>query len=267
MVEIRGYRVKGINLTVIQKYLATARKAVQQALEDEYHRMLSDEITAIVDDAAMLLAPRPAGTLLAAAERELAERIGRACMGLETEYNLEASVSVLTDGKDTFLILHATNADLIEAFEGSASGILDYKLERGPQSLSGIEEMETDIAKKWKSLRTTYGDNLKLTAQTAVLADTSALKTDTSKLEFADVRERVRDRARHSYTSRMLAQYAGGKEIPPHKLMRIYDQALATTITDEGEAEIEAMSMQLMSVLPTITVDLITRDLNAPVEG
>ena len=258
MIEIRGYKIKGASLIRLESVFKEARQAIYEATKEEYHRMLSAEVADIVDDVAMGLMPRPGMPILAIAEKELQERIDRSGLGFDTEYNLKATVAVMTDGKDTYLILYAKNAEIIHAFENSSKSgaLINFNLVHDDRLMTGIDRVETPESKKWEHLKEIYGDNV---SQTGITANLSAqVRLDVELLAFPTIAERAQERARYDYTNRMLAQYSVGREIHPHKLMRLTDQALAATITEDGEEEIERMTIHLASMLPSITLELIT---------
>ena len=263
MIEIRGYKIKGASLVRLETVLKEARQAIQEATNAEYHRMLSAEITDMVDDATLGLIPRPAIPILSAAENSLQERITRSGLGFDTEYNLKASVAVLTDGKDTYLILYAKNAELISAFESSSKSgaLINYSLVYDDRFASGLDRVETPESKKWEELKGLYGDNVSQTGMTAGLS-AQMPRIDLDALSFPLVADRARDRARYDYTNRMLSQYTTGLEIQPHKLMRLTDQALSAAISEDGEAEIERMAIHLAGILPPITLELVKSDPN-----
>ena len=260
MLEIRGYRIKGASIVRLEAVLREARQAVAAASQAEWRRMLAEEVTDIVDDAAMGLAPRPETAIIAEAEKRLRERVGRSGMGFDTEYNLRATAAVMTDGKDTYIILYAKNDEIAEAFASSSkSGALeDFSLRRVGSQLSGMGAAETPGSKKWNELRETYGDSV---SQTALTADLTAQgQFDAGELEFAPPAERAADRARHDYTNRMLSHYATGQEIQPRRLMPLMDRALAATVTGDGEEEMGRLAARLACILPEITMELVTAD-------
>ena len=262
MIEIRGYKIKGASLIRLEVVLKEARQAILEATKEEYHRMLAEEVADIVDDVAMGLIPRPNAPVLTVAESGLQERINRSGLGFDTEYNLKASVAVMTDGKDTYLILYCKNAELIQAFENSSKSgaLINYNLVRDDSFLSGTDRVETPELKKWEQLKEAYGDSV---SQTGLTADLSAqVWMDAEELSFPAVADRARDRARYDYTNRMLSHYSAGLDIQPHKLMRLTDRALAAAISEDGEEEIERMTAHLAGILPPITLELITNDPN-----
>jgi hypothetical protein len=267
MIDINGYKISGTSVARIEKILHEARKNVAEAETEIFAQLLSREITVLIDDISMNIVPRPNIPLLIAAEQMLMEKIRFAGAGATTEYNLEVSANILTDDKDTFVLLHAKNQMLIDAFQ-STNGIVDYTVQTPPSALSpeftGKQE-ETKEMKKWSRLRTKYGDNLVLTTMSAVLS--SPVVLDETRLAFESPASRAGVRARHTITNRMLSMYASGKEIPPYKLMEYMDCAYeAAMASEENQALIEDMAIKLATVLPNITLELIKYDPRAPIE-
>jgi hypothetical protein len=264
MFEIIGFKITGTNLKRANNILDKARKRVREAVTEEYNRLLAYEVTELVDDIAMGMAPRPDIPIIDAACDTLNERIRYAGMGMDIEYNLEVSGSLMTDGTDTYLLLHTKNQYLIEAFAGSSSEIINCSVKSQSSAILGEEAEETDIVRKWKELMNKYGDNLTLTAMNVVLS--GPVRVDDSRLVFPSPAERAGTRARHSLENKLLSMYACGREIPPHKLMEYIDRALIASTTEENGAAIDEMAVRLTAVLPNITVELIRRDPKNPVE-
>jgi len=256
MVDIQGYKTKGKDIRRIEDILNKARSKIQKEIVAIYHEMLSTEIADVVDDIAEKLIERPDASILKVAENMLNKRINLANRGLNTEYNLEASVFVLTDDKDTYYILNARNPRLIEAF-GKVSGIEPYTL-KSSLSLVGEEKEETEKEKKWNELKVKYGNNMPEIAMKAMLS--SPIYLDTSLLEFASVSERAEVRARHKHTNYLLSQYASNEAIPPHRLMPLFDLAIERLTDIESQEFLKFHTGELRMTLPEITLELISFD-------
>jgi hypothetical protein len=267
MIDINGYKISGTSVARIEKVLQEARKNIAEAETEVFAQLLSREITELIDDISMNNESRPDIPLLIAAEQKLMDKIRFAGNRTPTEYNLEVSANILTDDKDTFVLLHTKNQTLIDAFRSTA-GIMDYAVQAPPSALSpeftGKQE-ETKEMKKWSRLRTKYGDNLMLTTMSVVLS--SPVVLDEARLAFESPASRAGVRARHTITNRMLSMYASGKEILPHKLMSYMDYAYeAAMASEENQLLIEDMAIKLSTILPNITLELIKYDPRAPIE-
>jgi hypothetical protein len=261
--EIQGYKITGVNIKRIFNILDKAREAVREMETEVYNKLLAIEITELVDDVSTRSIQRPEIPIIDAAIGILNEKIRFAGMGADTEYNLEVSANVLTDGKDTYIILRAKNKELIEAFEGSSPEILDYSVEAPKNYILGDEPKPTAITKKWNELRDRYGDNLMLTAASVILS--GPVQVDMARLYFASPAERATTRARRAVANRLLSLYAGGKEIPPYKLMEYMENAFAALLSEESEYAIKEAESRLITILPNITLDMIKLDPRAPI--
>jgi hypothetical protein len=260
LVEINGYKIAGTNLKNIEQTLQEARKNVREAETEVYARLLSREITELVDDIAMNIVPRPDIPIIVAAEHLLAEKLRFAGAGADTEYNLEVSANILTDGKDTYVLLHSKNQTLIDAFK-STQGIADFTVQSS-STLMADRQDETKEMKKWSRLRGKYGDNLMLSAMSAVIS--GPVELDEQRLAFESPADRAGVRARHTITNRLLALYANGKEIPPHKLMAHMDSAFEAMLSEDNQFLVGDMALKLAAVLPNITLELVKADPKAP---
>jgi hypothetical protein len=256
MVEIQGYRSKGKDIRKIEDILNKARSKIQKEIISIYHEMLSTEIADVVDDIQERLVERPNVSILKVAENMLNKRISLANRGLNTEYNLEASVFVLTDDKDTYYLLKAKNPRLKEVF-GKVSGIETYILESS-LSLVGTEKEETEKTKKWNELKAKYGQNMPEIAMKAMLS--SPIYLDTSLLKFASVGERAEVRARHKYTNGLLSQYANNEAIPPNRLMPLLDLAVDRLTDIESQEWLKFHAGELRGILEEITLEMIMLD-------
>ena len=258
MVAINGYKINGTSLDRLYVVLDEARQKVQGAVEDEYHRLLGVEVTQLVDDISMNFVQRPDVPLLHAAQSALLERVRFAVMGFPVEYNLEATASILTDNKDTYIILRAGNPHIAEAFASSSADLQWYGVNESENEPQGLLPEDAAAIETWRQLRDRYGEDLGRSSLTAMLS--GPVSTDRNRLLFEPPAKRAAERARHTYMNRMLSACAKGREIPPHMLMPYLDHVMLGLLSEESQAEIECITGQLAAILPPITLELIEAD-------
>lgn len=255
MNKFSGYKIDSTNIRKIEAVLLQAKLKIKEAAEAEYHRLLSKEISSLVDDVALGVIKRPECPLFDAAINSLNERISNTeNLGISTEYDLRSAVSIVPDKKETFLIFTASNPVLEEAFE-STPGIIPYTFDLD-------EEEASERAVKWKSLQKSYGD--KPFVFTPVL--TSRMEASVDKVEFETVKERALTRAIHNVTSKILNMYAAGKTIPNNRLLDYLDQAMTASTSEKYKQEILDRENELLSILPEITKELVMSDPRKPIE-
>jgi len=256
MGQFLGYRTKTTNIRRVEEVLRTAKAKLREAAEAEYHRMLSQEVCELVDDITLGITQRPDIPLLEAAANLLNDKIGRAEMvSSGTEYDLRTCVSIIPDEQYTYFILTVSNPALEETFRGSP-GIEDYRVSE--------EEVRNDVrtaaAVKWDELRKRCGNAPSLLAATL----TNRMTVDPEKLEFESPIARAKTRARRNLTSRILNQYACGKEIQRAQLMSMMDKALTRLMDEDMQAELEESAIRLAPNLINITMELILHDPREP---
>lgn len=259
MREFHGYRIKSTNITEVERTLRAAKMNLAEAAKEEYHRMLSEEVAELVDDVTLGVKPRPNITILDAAVNILNEQVSNAeNIGTGTEFDLRSGVTIIPDKGYTYMLLSVSNQALEPAFAGT-EGIEPYTVGLG--MTDGSDEQDAR-SKKWERLYKRSESNPSLL--TASL--TTMIQVDPKLLTFPDKKERASIRARRNLTSRLLNQYACGREIKSDRLMPLLDRALARILTDETSAVLVQMTEQLMSILVDIDIDLITKDPNAPAD-
>lgn len=258
MGQFLGYRTKTTNIRKVENILRIAKANLREAAETEYHRMLSQEICELVDDITLGIVQRPNFPLLEAATNLLNEKIGRAEMASSgTEYDLRTSVSIIPDRQYTYFILVVSNPALEEAFRKSPD-IEDYRVTE--------EELRNDVrtaaAAQWDELRKRCDNAPSLLSATL----TNRMTVNPERLEFESPIVRAMTRARRNLTSRILNQYACGKEIQSTQLMPMLDKALAKLMDEDIQAELDESAAHLAGNLVSITMELVMHDPRKPAE-
>ena len=258
MNKFNGYKVETSSAAKIEKILERAKENISLAAKEEYHRFLSEEISILCDNIALGICQRPNVSLLNAGIDILNQKIALAeTRGLDTEYNLCSAVSIIPDGKSTFLIFESRNV-LVEAAFSHTKGIEDYSF--------SLDDKEMDVtqqerSKKWTQLESKY-KNKPILLKSAL---TTPVTIDTSMLVFCNKSERAEALARYQVMNRCIQQYSCGADIKPHELMRYFDLALIKTVTEQGELDIAESAAKLITILADIDLELIERDPNAPI--
>lgn len=258
MAQFLGYRIKSTNIGKVEKILRLAKVRLNDAASAEYHRLLSEEVCELVDDVTLGVCQRPEYPLLEEATNRLNNRVSRAEFSSSgTEYDLRAGVTIIPDSQYTYLILNVSNPELEKAF-CDTPGIEDYKVNDGDVQNNAM----TAAAAKWDELRK------RCEAQPSLLSAglTNRMNVDPEKLTYDTPIVRAKVRARRSMTSRLLNQYACGKEIKSAELMPMMDKALEKLMDPDVQAEMDDMTAQLASTLIEITTDLVLHDPRQPAQ-
>lgn len=251
MDKFHGYKIETNNVERLNKVLQAAKSNMTAAANELYHKLLSEEITELVDNIAMNIIARPQGSLIDVARGTLMDKIRFSeARGLPTEYNLATSIQVIPSNKVCYLMFCGTNAFLEEAF-ASTQGIEDYSvaLKEGNEADNILTERE----QQWLRLQK------QCEAEPAILFANLSMQVslDRSLLIFADKTERAAVRARHELTNQFINMYAAGKQIQPYELMSFMDKSLSQTLSDSTQAKQKELEMRLLNILPDITLDLL----------
>lgn len=255
MQKFHGYRVRSKNLGQIETILGRARATVHEAATEEYHRLLSDEISELVDDVAMNIRPRPDCSIREAAQSTLNQRIMDAeNFSTGTEYDLRAGVQIIPEGDDyTYFILSVSNPLLEEAF-ASTPEIEDYTTPLETDQFKGVEA--TPQSAKWEAINKRYnGETPMLSASL-----TSVIDFDAARLRAIDKNTRAAVRARRHLTTLLLNRYACGKNIPNDQLMRMLDLAFLRLTSESETLALERTTTELLQILPDYTISDILLD-------
>lgn len=253
--KLTGYRIKSTDIDAVMKVLGVAKKNVASAQNEEYHRLLSDEIEFVVDSIATGTIPRPSLPVIDFARARLADRIRLSeCKRLRSEYSFATQVIPIPYDGYTYLLFDADNMALVEAF-AATDGIEDFSVELDDEG-NAVNPAQNGRVAIWNEVRSRSDSG----SSSLVGCLTSKLgEVNLSLLHFASPAERATDRARHSLMNRYLAIYSCGQEIHPYELMRFMDMALMRTYSDEAKDELHDLQMSLLRILPEITEELITK--------
>lgn len=241
---IYGYRINSTDINEIMSSLDKVRGKIARITEREYNRLLSEEITFLVDKVSLNEIQRANDiSIYDGAVQNVNERVNRdETLNSNTPYNFRIFVHVLTEGEYTYLKVNCQNNILIKAFDG----LEDY-------SLNEIECEDQHNAKTilWQKLHKKYKN-----VEPMVISLTQAAAPDKSKLKFASVKLRAEAEATHSILNRLLSEISGGREIPPIRLMDYLDEALQTFEHSENvKKDYSDCLSRLIGILPDLTKD------------
>lgn len=250
--QIHGYRIKTPSISKVETILLAAKNNVREAADRQYHELLSEEVSALVDGITLNIYQRPPCSIFDEAVRRLNDKINRTEMTSSgTEYDLRAGVSIIPDGGYTYLMFSANNPALEDAFASTK------QIE--PYAVSG-DDVNSEEAKKWESFCERYHRESPMLSASL----TSRMSADVDKLTYASPLERAQTIARHNLTRLLLNQYACGREIQQQDLMSTLDKALSRLVEDDQMSALSEMTMQLSSTLIEITKELVVFDPSKP---
>lgn len=252
MSELLGYIAKTSNIVKIESILKEARDNVHRAALKEYHRMLSEELAELVDDIALNVTARPECPLFNVAVERLNAKISGAEMSSSgTEYDLRAFVTIFPQPGATYFLLNVSNAELEKAFL-KTHGVDAYKV----SDADVIADTRSEKAEKWDEIRKRSQTSPSILSASL----TTRLEAEVDRITFIPPTERAQTRARRSVTSRLMNQYACGKEIRASELMPILDKALMRLEDKDVQEELREKTSSLMTLLPTITKAMVSED-------
>lgn len=250
--EFLGYRIQSTSLVKLEKILSLAKRNIFYAATNEYHRMLSETICELIDDITLGIRQRPNRSILEEATEILNDTISRAEIGgMGTEYDMRVMISLIPDTKYTYIILSVSNEKLLEAFE-TTEGIEAYKVSSEAEQAGDHSE----AAHKWDELRKRCEEKPSIFSANL----TNRLNVNPDKLKYDSPLSRAKVRARQNMTSRLLNQYACGKEIQSAQLMPLLDKALLRLMDDDIQQDVNAMVSRLAMTLIDITPEIVQQD-------
>lgn len=233
---VDGYVIRSTDLKKVLGELDNVKKKIKDIVQEEYKKLLADEISFICDRVALNIFQRDNNiTIYDAAIQNVEERIKRAeTLNDETTFNFRVYAYILPYEENTYIKVMCQNRALIKAFEDFE----DY-------SLSEIQcENKKDERKiMWETLHSLYKND-----EPAVISLTQAPEP-TKDLSFRSVKERAREEAIHTVISRLLNTISAGKEINPIYLHRYYQEAIDIATTNLAvKSEINDKQTRLMEI-------------------
>lgn len=254
-----GYYIKSTEIKFVSEILNKARTNVRDMAISEYHKLLSLELTELIDNIILNIESRPQGTIFDEGIRRLHKRISYTeYKNIGTEYDLRTSVSLFPDKEKTYILLHCSNPSLVEAF-AKTEGIEDYTIQdSGSAVLNELDEEQENRIMKWDEIR--KQDMLPMSVML-----TTQMTADIDLCEFASPLTRADIRARRAMLTRLLNAYGCEEEIPKTQLMPLLDMSLSSLLKPEITNAISSAKAQLAQTLIPITKDVLLFDPSNPI--
>lgn len=248
MDNLQGYKIQSADICKVNAVLHLARKRVMEAQKEEFHRLLSEEITEIVDDAALKVTAKLQEDILKEAEMRLREKIAYTSRrGYNNAYNFEATVSIIpsSNANETYLMLYCVNDLVREAF-ATTEGIEDYSLDSDASQPE--QEKRTKV---WNQLKDENGEDNPLIIKAFL---SGPIAVDAKLLKFSTAAARASVRARQHLMNLRLQMFSFGQEIRPEQLMPKIDLMLDTITLDDSD-DMDTIADAIEPQLPEISVD------------
>ncbi len=229
----------------IRDRLAEMKKKVRAAGDAEYKRLLSKEVTALVDNIATGVVPRPGIPIVEEARNLLDARINTAIgRKVPTEFNMRAEVKVIiAPDLSVFYSVTAQNRAIRTAIFSDGLKPCHVKSEDSPNMALWSELLEYE--KEVPTLN-------------AFLYPQDTVSVNAADLTFPSVYQRANILARHRMQNIYLSAYSLEPQIPQNKLMAYLDEALEA-LSLQNSSEYRDYVCQLKAILPEITAELITK--------
>ena len=253
--DFYGFKIETKSLPAIEKIVNEMKVLIYKKAQKLFAELLSQEIQTLVDE----LATNVYGdaTLNQSIYKEsvaiLNKKISIAmAKGYDTEYNFNAALNVFSYEKDTYLQLATPNKALYDAAK-EANGLKDLSI------FSEIDsEQNKELRKLWDAIVKGYQDHSCFVIKLFPLGPFESVNFE--KMNFKKPQQRAEILAHRRIVNQYLSIYAGGGDIPPHKLMEYMEQAIAKASSPETKSILEKYTADLLAILPVITEELIMRD-------
>lgn len=246
---ITGYKLHTRDFSEVENALILMQQTIEKIAVKKYHELLSEEVEILIDNISLNIIPRPTDrTVLDIAQESLNQKIAYASgNNLPIEYNMNVSVHVLTSEDYTYFRLNAAY-DIYHKELSKLPGLIPCSVRNGEGSAENKEI--------WEYLMKKYETGIQPCI--TQLFPKGPIAVDKKKLKFSSPLQRSKRIARHNLTNKYLAMYAGNKEIPNYKLMEYMDRSLeALTSLPRSKSELTQMEVQLRTILPNITIELV----------
>ena len=249
---IKGYKLNSTDFVDIEKALNDLQGSIQKHGQDVYNKLFAATIEQVVDDIALNVIPRPNQSIYDAARAELEQKIGYASAnGLPDEYNFSAQIAIYLHEQATYFNVIVENKT-IERKCGIPQGL---------QAFDCTEDDAYGTEKTWAAISEAYKDTTTLRRQFHALQTTAPDYKPVSK-HFQTRAQRIKTRIRWQQTSVCMNMLGMGKEIPPHKLMSCFDEAIMLLSAPQMKRDAQNMEVQLAQTMVNITEDMVRRDTN-----
>lgn len=243
-----GFRYDETEFAKVEEVVAQAKKEIKTEAQRLYNNLLAREIENLTDD--IILGAHENDRIVCiydAAIEILNRKIAIAIAnGFDTEFNFGAALNIFSYNNRTYIQLATHMYQFYEILK-NIPNLIDLSILSTNDEKANKERTEI-----WQSIISKYGENacIKITAFPTV--NVPFEKPEFNELHFETPISRATTRARYRLTNHYLTQYAGGGEIPPHKLMEYLDSALLKISEHNSKEILEQYKIELLNFLPVI---------------
>lgn len=246
--DFYGFRYDETDFSKVEEVVAQAKKGIKTEAQRLYNNLLAREIENLTDD--IILGAHENDRIVciydAAIEilnRKIAVAIAN---GYDTEFNFGAALNIFSYNNRTYVQLATHMFQFYEILK-SIPNLIDLSILSTNDEKSNAERTEI-----WQSIIKKYGENACIKITAFPTANVPFEKPEFNELHFETPISRATTRARYRLTNHYLTQYAGGGEIPPHKLMEYLDSALLKVSEHNSKDILEQFKIELLNYLPVI---------------
>lgn len=246
--DFYGFRYDETEFSKVEEVVAQAKKGIKTEAQRLYNNLLAREIENLTDD--IILGAHENDRIVciydAAIEilnRKIAVAIAN---GYDTEFNFGAALNIFSYNNRTYVQLATHMFQFYEILK-SIPNLIDLSILSTNDEKSNAERTEI-----WQSIIKKYGENACIKITAFPTANVPFEKPEFNELHFETPISRATTRARYRLTNHYLTQYAGGGEIPPHKLMEYLDSALLKVSEHNSKDILEQFKIELLNYLPVI---------------
>lgn len=266
MIVIKGYKAETTDLLAIEELLQKLQELILIQGRKLYTKLFAEEIESLCDEISFNIVPRPNIPVYDAARQALDQKISNATgRGLPLPYNFGIQIFVYTLKNDVYIRLNTNNERLIESLRRAPTGLTNYSLkEDGNTNSISANAQQAAIEATWNEIMQVYSGAQKPLIRQVFACE--GVKPEWKKIaeNFHTRDERADVRVRYQLTNSLLNMIGMGQQIPPHKLMPYFDEALTYLNNPAIQADARRMKMQALQSVINITEELVLQDPNAP---
>lgn len=246
--DFYGFRYDETEFSKVEEVVAQAKKGIKTEAQRLYNNLLAREIENLTDDIILGAHENDRIVCIYDASIEILNRKIAVAIanGYDTEFNFGAALNIFSYNNRTYVQLATHMFQFYEILK-SIPNLIDLSILSTNDEKSNAERTEI-----WQSIIKKYGENACIKITAFPTANVPFEKPDFNELHFETPISRATTRARYRLTNHYLTQYAGGGEIPPHKLMEYLDSALLKVSEHNSKDILEQFKIELLNYLPVI---------------
>jgi hypothetical protein len=257
MLIVKGYVCEAGDLLAIEETIQKLRDLITIQGHKLYTELFAKEIELLFDDVALNVVPRPQIPIYDAAKQMLDQKIGNATgRGLLLPYNFGIQISIYSYKGHTYIRLNTNNERLIRALKKAPAGLKDYSLFDDRQDNAEQKSRET----VWNEIMEAYSGDRTPFSQHIFACE--GVNPDWKKIseKFSSRTQRAELRVRYQQTNQLINLIGMGQQIPPHKMMPYFDEALLYLSDDAVVADAKRLMPQALQSVINITEELVKHD-------